>query len=129
MPVTTQHQESFMRKSKESKDLNSHLSKGKLKAAMGCTSKCKELKDPKISFKQKFKALAMRCTKTLKIQILVYEKGASSFGHGKLYRFKSKEKGKGITSIVVVLPATKEICIIKKPITLNANAKFKTVVR
>lgn len=30
--------------------------------------------------------------------------------------------------MVVVLPATKEMCMIKKPITLKANAKFKTVV-
>lgn len=37
-------------------------------------------------------------------------------------------KRKGVTSIVVVLPATKDMCMIKKPITLKANAKFKTVV-
>ena len=42
----------------------------------------------------------------------------------RLYRFICRG---GVTSIVVVLPATKEMCMIKKPITLKANAKFKTV--
>lgn len=30
------------------------------------------------------------------------------------------------TSIVVVLPATNDMCIIRNPITLNAKAKFRT---
>ena len=32
-----------------------------------------------------------------------------------------------ITSIVVVFADTSDICIIRNPITLNANARFKTV--
>ena len=33
------------------------------------------------------------------------------------------------TSIVVVLAATNDMCMIKNPKTLNANARFKTVTR
>lgn len=33
----------------------------------------------------------------------------------------------GTTSIVVVLAATRDMCNIRKPITLSANVKFRTV--
>lgn len=37
-------------------------------------------------------------------------------------------KSKEHTSIVVVFADTSEMCMIKKPITLKANARFKTAV-
>jgi hypothetical protein len=41
---------------------------------------------------------------------------------------KEANIAKGITSMVVVLPNTNDMCITRKPIILNANDKFKTEI-
>lgn len=41
-------------------------------------------------------------------------------------KIKTLMKARDVTSIVVVFAVTSDICMIKNPKTLNANARFKT---